>query len=404
MRVFLEVRTGSSAGKKIPLKTGESVRIGRTPKSDFVVSQDTMMSGAHFIVECEEKGCRIRDLKSSNGTLVNRIKITTAWLNDGDEIVAGTTRFRVHFEKESVEALPPLGAPAPVAPPVAPSPSSVRPQPPSAPAGPGRLPPLGAPTSPTQPPKPAAPAPLGPLPPLGAPKAPLSPIAPLPLPTPPPSRPAELRSAALPSAPEATLLEGKTPQDRLLRVLRKEFQPLYALLDAANEPDVFKFLVESKEEYESLFEGARAKTLAHFAPYLVRVPPKSPLLKLLVEKGWGKGWGLYLTCDRPLKEVRTHFRQFLMANLPDGRQVYFRFYDPRVLRLYLPTCLPEESSQFFGLVKYFAMEDENREILLRFSNTGKGVGAKQLRLAPEAANGEAQMKPAAESPQPLQAR
>ena len=31
---------------------------------------------------------------------------------------------------------------------------------------------------------------------------------------------------------------------------------------------------------------------------------------------------------------RGHLRKFLISKLPDGRQVYFRYYDPRVLRTY----------------------------------------------------------------------
>ena len=91
---------------------------------------------------------------------------------------------------------------------------------------------------------------------------------------------------------------------------------------------------------------------------------------------------LIAVSDAAFKEVRKHFRQFLMAKLPDGKQVYFRFYDPRVLRLYLPTCTPEEINQFFGPVKYYLTEDEKPGTLLRFSDAGRGVGLRKFPLAP----------------------
>jgi hypothetical protein len=169
---------------------------------------------------------------------------------------------------------------------------------------------------------------------------------------------------------------------RLQDLLAKDFQPLYALLDASREPSVLKVILESKEEYQSLYEGAQGAQLAHFAPYLVRVPQKSPLIETLVAQAWSKSWGVFLTCDKPLKELRTHFRHFLTVKLPDGKQVYFRYYDPRVLRLFLPTCLPEEITQFFGPVKHFLVEAEDPKLALHFTCGTKGPAKKELHLAP----------------------
>jgi len=201
----------------------------------------------------------------------------------------------------------------------------------------------------------------------------------------------ETEEAIAPAAVEtpgdgAAAPEELKPEDRVLALLREDFQPLYAVLDAARSPSVLKFLVESKNESESqsLYEGQEGAALIHFAPHLVRLNPDSALLEKVVLRGWGKSWGVFLTCDLALKELRRHFRHFLMARLPDGRQVYFRFYDPRVLRVYLPTCLPEEIDQLFGPVRYYLTEDEKPETLLRFSNAGKGVGLRKFHLAPDA--------------------
>jgi len=321
MRVTLEVTTGTLAGNKIRLKAGQVVRLGRTSKADFAFPDDSHMSGVHFLIECDEKTCRLRDLGSRNGTAVNGRKVGATELVNGDTILAGETNFLVKFEGEAVEV-------------------------------------------------PAA--------------------------------------AAVAEQPAAV-----APEDRLLVMLRKDFQPLYALLDAARSPDIYKLLVESRQQsqkftggqgsdtaqqpraapvaashdseapYESLFEGTPKAELTHFAPYLVRLPPEAKLLEKLVLKGWGKSWGVYLTCDKPLKEVRTHFRRFLMVKLPDNRQVYFRYYDPRVLRLFLPTCTAEEINMFFGPVKYYLMEDEKPDVLLRFSNKGQGAGLRAFPLLSE---------------------
>ncbi len=205
-------------------------------------------------------------------------------------------------------------------------------------------------------------------------------------------KPGELRSFPAPApysapaqvAPPQPRLKPpvpQTPQERLLTLLRRDFQPLYGLLDAAVEPSVLKVIFESKEEYQSLYEGAQGAQLTHFAPYLIRIPPQSPLLDTLVKQAWAKNWGVYLTCDKPLKDLRNHFRHFLTVKLPDGKQVYFRYYDPRVLRLFLPTCLPDETNQFFGPVKQFLVEAEDPNLALHFTRGLKGADKKELHLA-----------------------
>ena len=98
----------------------------------------------------------------------------------------------------------------------------------------------------------------------------------------------------------------------------------------------------------------------------------SPLLEALVKEGWGKSWAVYLSSPSDLQEVRRHLRHFLQVKLPSGEQVYFRFYDPRVMRVFLPTCTPEDTTQFFGPIQNYLVEDESPEQLLRFVNTGQG--------------------------------
>jgi hypothetical protein len=82
-----------------------------------------------------------------------------------------------------------------------------------------------------------------------------------------------------------------------------------------------------------------------------------------------------------LAEVRKHFRHFLMVKLADGRDAYFRFYDPRVLRAYLPSCNAAEAAQFFGPVRRYLVEATGAEPLLQFTDTGRGAGREALPLA-----------------------
>lgn len=149
--------------------------------------------------------------------------------------------------------------------------------------------------------------------------------------------------------------------------LRQMPGPLYAVLDAACEPTVPGRLDRAGLEYESLYEGGRGDELAPFGPWLVRLPAGTALLEELVRDGWGASWAVYLTCDAPLPEVRKHLRKFLVVKLTDGRQVYFRYYDPRVLRTYLPTCTAAEVVEFVGPIRRYACESVDATDLLEFA-------------------------------------
>jgi hypothetical protein len=340
MQIHLELRSGPNAGSKLPLILGQALRIGRNPKADHAFPDDKLMSSLHFAIDYSEKSFRILDLQSSNGTFLNGARVKEATLANGDEIRAGNTVFVLRMvSDEALLAQPSKPEPLP----------AFRPEP-----------------------KPAAQKPASPPP---------SPVLYGGLPSFPARAPKfELPPAA--SQPSSNLPSPAPRQPRLQDLLGKDFQPLYALLDASREPSVLKVILESKEEHQSLFEGPQGAQLAHFAPYLIRVPQKSALIDTLVHQAWSKSWGVFVTCDMPLKELRTHFRHFLTVKLPDGQQVYFRYYDPRVLRLFLPTCLPEETTQFFGPVKHFLMEAEDPKLALHFTRSPKGTDIKELHLAP----------------------
>jgi hypothetical protein len=150
-------------------------------------------------------------------------------------------------------------------------------------------------------------------------------------------------------------------------ILRKQ-GPLFALLDAARERSILELLEEDIDaEYDCLYEGKSATDLAAWAPYLVSLPSESSLLDVLVERGWGKSWGVYLTSAKSLADVRRHLRHFLIVTMANGKEGYFRFYDPRVLRVYLPACTPDESKAFFGPIDAYLMESEKPQQLLRFT-------------------------------------
>jgi hypothetical protein len=170
-----------------------------------------------------------------------------------------------------------------------------------------------------------------------------------------------------------------TLQEMVVETLRSQPGKLYAILDAARDPLILTRLLECKEEHQSLYEGRKGDQLAAFAPYLVALPSGCSFLETLVRDGWGKSWGVYLTSEQPFKEVRKHLRHFLMVRSSDDT-VYFRFYDPRVLRTYLPTCTKDELRQFFGPINRYVLEPVNSEQIQVVSLEKGGIRVDQQVL------------------------
>lgn len=114
--------------------------------------------------------------------------------------------------------------------------------------------------------------------------------------------------------------------------------------------------------------------MAEYAPYLVDLGGNPGLLEKLVVEGWGDSRGIYLTSKVGLKELRDHFRHFTMVMLPGDRPAYFRFYDPRVLRGFLPTCAREQVLEFFGgVVDQFFVESRNGDSIVSFGLNRAGL-------------------------------
>jgi len=148
-----------------------------------------------------------------------------------------------------------------------------------------------------------------------------------------------------------------------LSALRAETEPLFAVLDAARDPRVRVLLQESVEEHRSLYEGTKGHLLAEVAPYLVQLPPGAALLERLVREGWEESWGFYLTSRRPFEEVRRHLRRILMVRVEgSARPVYFRFYDPRALRLVLPTCSARQKAELLTDLRGILVEGEHGDV------------------------------------------
>jgi Domain of unknown function (DUF4123) len=145
---------------------------------------------------------------------------------------------------------------------------------------------------------------------------------------------------------------------------------MYAILDGASVDGLLDRLWEYEPEYECLYRGELEPDLAEVAPYLVRLAPKSAFTDWVVTRGWGNHWGIFCASRADLPAMRRHFRKFLTVHDADGKPLLFRYYDPRVLRVYLPTCTRTEVTEIFGPVMHYIVEGETAAELLRLHFAG----------------------------------
>lgn len=171
-------------------------------------------------------------------------------------------------------------------------------------------------------------------------------------------------------AARARSAEAQRFPQRVVSHLSKIGKPIYAILDSARDPRILPLLRLSDCEFKILYSGNMAESMSEYAPYLVSLPPGTPLLKKLLDEGWGQSWGYFFACNDDFSAIRRHFRRLLAVRMPNGKQVLFRFYDPRVLRAFLPTAISDEIDQFFGNISALYLEAENPKVLLTYTRSG----------------------------------
>jgi hypothetical protein len=154
---------------------------------------------------------------------------------------------------------------------------------------------------------------------------------------------------------------------------------VWAILDAARDERVYPALRQSKLEYICLYSGKLPDALQRAAPYIVELAPTYSFTRPLLEMGWGNSWGVFLRIEDP-RNLRHHLRSFLRVQDESGRMLVFRYYDPRVLRTYLPTCETHELKSVFGPISSYLMEGERGESVIEHKFDGRRLDVRHTSL------------------------
>jgi hypothetical protein len=155
----------------------------------------------------------------------------------------------------------------------------------------------------------------------------------------------------------------------------------WMIVDAARDQRIFGLLLECfYSRHTCLYSGSIAPELQVVAPYLVQLDYDDQKTRHFIRYGWGNSWGVFLKCDTQLETLRRHLRTFLLVRDETGNRLMFRYYDPRVLKVYLPTCTVDELNAVFGPIDRFLVE-EAPETLLEFCFDRKQLAATRLSLS-----------------------
>jgi hypothetical protein len=138
---------------------------------------------------------------------------------------------------------------------------------------------------------------------------------------------------------------------------------LFAVLDPARDPILFDTMTVLAPDAQCLFGGELADAVRRASPHVMAMPQPGLLLDWWRQNGRGKSYGIACRGDVGMQALRLHLKTLLRVRLPDGRLVLFRFWDPRVLEIFIKNSTPLEQARLFGPIRTFYGESpEGRSI------------------------------------------
>ena len=159
---------------------------------------------------------------------------------------------------------------------------------------------------------------------------------------------------------------------------------VYGVVDGARCVDLaFEAKIHFGVQIRSLFLPELQARLWNVSPYLVPIDLAGDYLENWARR-WGESAGVLLVSAAEEEPLYQHLRKIFVVQDEQQQEFFFRFYDPRVLRNFLPTCSPAQLDEFFGPVEAIAVESDAGEALLRFTKQNGKLMEERLNLSSDA--------------------
>lgn len=146
----------------------------------------------------------------------------------------------------------------------------------------------------------------------------------------------------------------------------------WGVIDAARDERLLPAIRALCPAARCLFDEPVDPGLADAAPWLLPLVRGERFLDWWRTEGLGQSWGIAFTSAAAPDALRRHLKKLLRAQLPAGEVVYFRFYDPRVLRTLLATADTKQLRQVFGPIDTLYVESEGGTPVLTYRRGADG--------------------------------
>lgn len=171
----------------------------------------------------------------------------------------------------------------------------------------------------------------------------------------------------------------------VLREARQVKEParLYAVVDAARGPmTIPPTLKAMTDQVSCLYRGQALDEFGDDTAWVVGIAPDESVLDWLIDSGFGKRWSIFLRSSLQLSDVVRHLRKFTLIEDDEGTAHFFRFYDPRTLRQYLPVFTPEQNTAFFtGIDAWYCENDLRPDEILKFTTNAGTLHREAISLS-----------------------
>ncbi len=150
---------------------------------------------------------------------------------------------------------------------------------------------------------------------------------------------------------------------------------VYVILDGARDQKIERIIRQGQLKSACLYEGKLTFKMTQAAPYLVRLEKDHPQTIELIQKGWGNSWGIFAIAYQGATHIniRHNCRKIARVKGPNGKNLVFRYYDPRVLRTYITQCDLNDAEKVFGPISEFIVEGEQHNTMHRYKRVKSGI-------------------------------
>ena len=154
------------------------------------------------------------------------------------------------------------------------------------------------------------------------------------------------------------MLEDEKVEQIKTQLLGNSDTYVYAVIDGASCPQLRFKLYDCEPEHCCLYSGKLEPDMEEVAPYLVKLQQDSIFTNWLIKEGWRNNWNIFVESELDFKALRKQIRKLLLVKSPEGNTLVFRFYDPRVMSVFLPTCDNDQAAELFQGLKSISYQKE----------------------------------------------